>query len=162
MSKPEGHPYPPLEPDAPGVDPVAACAVEAFFTLFACMHGYYARVCESFDLTPLLGTVLRGLAEPTPMRGLARSLHMDASNLTGLVDRLEDRGLVQRRPDPGDRRIRQLVLTDEGVRLRQMLNARLMSDPPLLAGLDDEQRRQLRALLTRSAAAAGADPETVR
>jgi len=160
VSEAEEHHYPPLEPDAPGVDPHAACAVEAFFTLFARMHGYYARVCESFDLTPHLGTMLRGLAEPTPMRGLARCLHMDASNLTGLVDRLEDRGLVRRRPDPGDRRVRQLVLTDEGIRLRQMLNARLMSDPPLLAGLDEDQRRQLGELLTRSAAAASADPET--
>ncbi len=90
------------------------------------------------------------------MRELARSLHIDASNLTSLVDRLEERGLVRRRPDPDDRRIRQLVLTDDGLRLRHALNARLMSDPPLLAGLDDTERQQLQGLLTRAATFRGA------
>jgi DNA-binding MarR family transcriptional regulator len=86
------------------------------------------------------------------MRELARSLNIDASNLTGLVDRLEQRGLVRRFADPKDRRVRQLALTQQGVQLRQTLNARLTNNPPLLAGLDTEQRRQLQALLTQAAA----------
>ncbi len=136
---------------APEIDPVAAESVEAFFTLFTCMHAYYGRVCESFGLTPALATVLRGLATPSPMRELARRLHVDASNLTGLVDRLEKRGLVERRPDPADRRVKQLTVTPDGAELRDALNARLMADPPLLAGLSPGQRRDLRHLLCLAA-----------
>ncbi len=51
---------------------------------------------------------------PSPMRRLAEQMNCEASNLTGLVDRLEMRGLVERRADPVDRRIRQLALTEEG------------------------------------------------
>jgi DNA-binding MarR family transcriptional regulator len=60
--------------------------------------------------------VLRRLRHhgPSPMRRLAELMNCEASNLTGLVDRLEMRGLVERRPDPGDRRIRLLALTAEG------------------------------------------------
>jgi DNA-binding MarR family transcriptional regulator len=51
---------------------------------------------------------------PSPMRRLAEQMNCEASNLTGLVDRLEVRGLVERRPDPADRRVRLLALTEEG------------------------------------------------
>jgi DNA-binding MarR family transcriptional regulator len=136
---------------APGVDPVAAEAVEAFFTLLTRMRAYYGRVCESFGLSPQLASVLRGLATPSPMRELARRLHVDASNLTGLVDRLEERGLVERRPDPDDRRVKQLTVTPDGAELRDALNAGLMADPPLFAGLSPQQRRDLRHLLRLAA-----------
>ncbi len=60
--------------------------------------------------------VLRRLRHhgPTPMRRLAEEMNCEASNLTGLVDRLEVRGLVERRPDPQDRRVRLLALTERG------------------------------------------------
>jgi DNA-binding MarR family transcriptional regulator len=51
---------------------------------------------------------------PSPMRRLAERMNCEASNLTGLVDRLEVRGLVERRPDPADRRVRLLALTHDG------------------------------------------------
>jgi DNA-binding MarR family transcriptional regulator len=138
--------------DGDGIDPVACEAVDAFFTVLGRMYGYYSGVCASLDLTPHLGSVLRGLAEPSPMRELARELHLDASNLTGLVDRLEQRGLVRRAADPQDRRVRQVALTEAGMRLRHELNVRLMRDPPLLAGLDADERGRLRSLLGRAAA----------
>ena len=60
--------------------------------------------------------VLRRLRHhgPSPMRRLAEQMNCEASNLTGLVDRLEKRGLVERRPDPHDRRVRLLALTEMG------------------------------------------------
>src|ERR1044072_8739471 len=53
-------------------------------------------------------------AHPTAMRELADGLHCDPSNITGIVDRLGDRGLVERGSAPGDRRARTLTLTQEG------------------------------------------------
>jgi len=56
---------------------------------------------------------------PSPMRRLAEEMNCEASNLTGLVDRLETRRLVERRPDPTDRRVKLLALTDEGEAVSQ-------------------------------------------
>jgi DNA-binding MarR family transcriptional regulator len=62
-----------------------------------------------------LDVVRRLLANgPTRMSRLADGMNCEASNLTGLVDRLESRRLVERRPDPDDRRVRVLALTPAG------------------------------------------------
>jgi DNA-binding MarR family transcriptional regulator len=75
---------------------------------------------------------------------LASALGVGATTVTGIVDRLERRGLTERRPDPADRRVRRIVLTDEGRRLltdfnessrarRRAIFAKL--SPGILAGL---------------------------
>lgn len=62
--------------------------------------------------------VLRRLRRgPSPMRRLAVQMNCEASNLTGLVDRLEARGLVERQPNPDDRRVKCVALTEAGERL---------------------------------------------
>src|SRR5687768_10153973 len=66
---------------------------------------------------------------PISMCRLAEALDCDRSNVTGIVDRLEARGLVERRLDSSDRRVKNLVLTAAGRRLRQRLLERL-ADPP--------------------------------
>lgn len=93
-----------------------------------------------------------------PMRDLAARLHCDASNITGIVDRLEARGLVERRPAPGDRRVKALVVTDKGVALRASLVERLHRVPPALAGISTEEQRTLLDLLRRIAVACEQDP----
>src|SRR5580765_7092686 len=59
--------------------------------------------------------------EPLPMGRLANTLACDASNVTGLVDRLETRGLVRRQASRHDRRVKVIELTPEGARLRAQL-----------------------------------------
>ena len=87
---------------------------------------------------------------PIPMRELAGGLHCDPSNITGIVDRLGDRGLVERGSAPGDRRVRTLMLTEEGTALRMRLLDRLSEPPPGLGKLSVDEQRQLRDLLRRS------------
>src|ERR1700686_1692852 len=70
---------------------------------------------------------------PIPMGQLAETLACDASNVTGLVDRLESRGLVRRRPSADDRRVKVLDLTPTGARLRALLLER-MTTPPVTLG----------------------------
>src|SRR5439155_10442463 len=65
---------------------------------------------------------------PLPMSSLAERLFCDASNVTGIADRLEARGLVERRSSAGDRRVKALTLTDNGVALRGRVVA-IMSEP---------------------------------
>jgi DNA-binding MarR family transcriptional regulator len=79
------------------------------------------EVAEEVGLSVAQLDVLRRLRHqgPSPMRRLAEHMHCEASNLTGLVDRLEARGLVERRPDPGDRRVRLLALTQAGEAVSQ-------------------------------------------
>src|SRR5450755_3414400 len=66
---------------------------------------------------------------PIPMGQLAETLACDASNVTGLVDRLESRGLVRRRPSPDDRRVKVLTLTSVGSRVRAVLVERMGAPP---------------------------------
>jgi DNA-binding MarR family transcriptional regulator len=94
--------------------------------------------------------------EAVPMRSLAARLDYDASNLSTLVDRLERRGAVQRRGDPGDRRVKALVLTPEGERLRASFWRDLVEDPGPLTPLGEPDLRALASLL--SLLAAGARP----
>jgi DNA-binding MarR family transcriptional regulator len=87
---------------------------------------------------------------PIAMRELADGLHCDPSNITGIVDRLGDRGLVERGSAPGDRRIKTLMLTEEGTALRMRLLDRLSEPPPGLEALSAGEQRQLRDLLRRA------------
>jgi MarR family transcriptional regulator, organic hydroperoxide resistance regulator len=105
-----------------------------------------------FDLTPVQGHVLRLLEpeEPLPMNDLAGALHCDASNVTGLVDRLEQRRLVERRPGARDRRVKELLLTAEGVALRARVLARMWEPPEAIESLSARDQRALRDILLRA------------
>lgn len=83
---------------------------------------------------------------PTPMRRLAEQMNCEASNLTGLVDRLERRGLVERLPDPSDRRVRVLALTADGEQLASETWAAVARRCPLNS-LPPEKRAALDNLL---------------
>jgi DNA-binding MarR family transcriptional regulator len=100
-------------------------------------------------LSPAQVTALLTLVpgEAAPMRSLAVRLDYDASNLSVLVDRLERRGAVERRSDPGDRRVKALVLTPEGERLRAAFWRALTEDPGALAPLGDTDLRALARIL---------------
>ncbi|PYQ55689.1 MAG: MarR family transcriptional regulator [Methanobacteriota archaeon] len=86
---------------------------------------------------------------PIPMGHLAETLACDASNVTGLVDRLESRGLLRRRPSAGDRRVKVLVLTPNGARLRALLLDRMTAPPAALERLSLREERALVRILTR-------------
>jgi DNA-binding MarR family transcriptional regulator len=82
------------------------------------------------------------------MGSLADQLRYDASNLTGVIDRLEERGAVRRQPQPQDRRVKGVMLTDQGARLRLAFWNRLTGRSGPLGHLDRQQLDQLRTLLT--------------
>jgi DNA-binding MarR family transcriptional regulator len=106
---------------------------------------------EEFDLSPVQCHVLH-LVEPDrpmPMGRLAATLGCDASNVTGLVDRLEDRGLVQRRPSTEDRRIKVIRLTSAGSRIRAQLLRHVTSGARPLSRLSAADQRALIRILER-------------
>ncbi|HEY5977926.1 MAG TPA: MarR family transcriptional regulator [Solirubrobacterales bacterium] len=94
-------------------------------------------LCREFELFPPQLMVLRALDEPRPMREVAAHLACDSSNLTGITDRLEERGLVRRTADANDRRVKLLVLTDAGQRMRKEIVARMGVPPESIGALSD-------------------------
>jgi MarR family transcriptional regulator, organic hydroperoxide resistance regulator len=118
---------------------------------FDLVSAHFATTVAELDLAPAQARALHelDLDRPISMRELAERLKSDPSNLTGLIDRLEARGLVERRPDPTDRRIKGLALTPAGAQLRERLLARLYSAPPSVAALSEHDQRVLRDVLQR-------------
>ncbi|ARZ70279.1 MarR family transcriptional regulator [Streptomyces albireticuli] len=124
--------------------------VELIATVVARYHEEYEEAAAKHSLTGAQAKVLALLTlEPMPMRRIAQKLKCEPSNVTGIVDRLESRGLVERRPDPDDRRVKLAAATPEGrvtaARLRESLD--FAREP--LGGLSTEERTALRDLLKR-------------
>ena len=90
------------------------------------------------------------LDEPVPMSNIASILRCDRSAVTWITDRLEERGYVERRSDPSDRRVKLLALTDEGRRVREEIRARLAVPPEPLTRLSRGDQRALRDLLRKA------------
>ena len=103
--------------------------------LLTANRGRFLDTLAEFELWPPQWFALQALDEPLRMGRLARILHCDSSNVTGITDRLEQRGLVERRPAPDDRRVKMLVLTPEGRRVRDRIRARLATPPSAIEGL---------------------------
>jgi DNA-binding MarR family transcriptional regulator len=123
--------------------------------LFFSRANHAAEIASSVGLTPGHMKALLTIEphQPKPMGALADSLHCDASNITWLVDRLEERGYVERRADPADRRVRTVVLTSEGERVRERIEARLYEPPPQFAALDPQELDALLRILRKVAPA---------
>ncbi|MFF2655027.1 MarR family winged helix-turn-helix transcriptional regulator [Streptomyces sp. NPDC058045] len=144
-------------------DPVTLEVVDLIGTMVARYHQDYEQAAARHALTGAQARILGLLSqEPLPMRQLALRLKCEPSNVTGIIDRLESRGLVERRPDPQDRRIKVAAPTEEGRRTASALRASLdFADEPL-ARLSKEERLLLRGLLRRMLGepADGAPPTT--
>ena len=132
-------------------------------TVSASNVSLWVRLLESHNL--MLGEVRRRLADDCTMprfdllanleredgqtlAALSRRMLVTAGNLTGLVDRAERDGVVERRADPSDRRLSRVYLTPKG---RELITGLLPTHSThiteLLAGLDPSDRKDLRRLL---------------
>jgi DNA-binding MarR family transcriptional regulator len=118
----------------------------------------FADRLEPLDLNPRTFALLRHIeaAEGEPQHALAEALRVPPSRMVALLDELEQRGLVERRPHPSDRRARALYLAGPGRRLLE--KAKKVAgehEAELCADLSAAERKQLLALLARLAAAQG-------
>jgi DNA-binding MarR family transcriptional regulator len=120
--------------------------------LFTSQRSRFLAIATEFDLAPAQLGALKALDpdQPLPMRELACALRCDNSNVTGIVDRLEDRGLVERRPSPDDRRVKMLVVTEKGAELRAKVKQRMEEPPEALERLSAEDQRLLRDLMRQA------------
>jgi DNA-binding MarR family transcriptional regulator len=111
----------------------------------------FMAVMRDFDLIPPHFIALQALDEPRPMGAIAKQLACDSSNVTWITDRLEERGLVERRPAEYDRRVKLLALTPKGRKVRDEVEARLALPPTALAALPPSRQETLRDLLAEVA-----------
>lgn len=108
-------------------------------------------VLAKHELSPNDSKAMLGL-DPVvgrTMGSLAGDWMCDASNATWMVDRLETRGFAERRPAPGDRRVKMVVLTPLGVKVRNEVLAELYQPPPELLELGRDEIEALRDALAR-------------
>ena len=130
---------------------LAAEAWEPFARFFFETAKHRQRVFADRGLTPndaralfvLDGTRGRSMSE------LADEWLCDASNATWIVDRLEERGLAERRTMPTDRRVKLVVLTPKGSRTREEMFRKLYEPPPELLELDREDLEALRDAVSK-------------
>jgi len=113
----------------------------------------FLAIAQESGLRPATLGALRVLDEPRTMSEIASYLHCDNSNVTGIVDGLEARGLAERTPAPDDRRVKLIALTGEGRRLRARLMREARKPPAWLEQLSPADQRILRDLLQRATAA---------
>lgn len=110
----------------------------------------FLHIGREHDLRPPAFGVLRMLDRPRPMGEIAAHLHCDNSNVTGIVDGLEERGLARRERAEHDRRVRLIALTAEGARLRRRLMKAVEEPPAWMQGLSPGDQRALREILARA------------
>ncbi|MEV5504944.1 MarR family winged helix-turn-helix transcriptional regulator [Streptomyces orinoci] len=134
----------------PRSDPLTVEVVELIATIVARYHEEYEAVAARHSLTGAQAKLLALLSrESLPMRQIAQRLKCEPSNVTGIVDRLETRGLVERRPAPDDRRVKLAAATEAGRETAQLLRAELDFAREPLAALSQDERTVLRDLLRR-------------
>ncbi|MCX4551301.1 MarR family transcriptional regulator [Streptomyces sp. NBC_01387] len=131
-------------------DPLTLEVVELIGDVVSRYYEEYDEVAAGHALTGAQARVLGLLSiEAMPMRRLAQKLKCEPSNVTGIVDRLETRGLVERRPDPADRRVKLAAVTDRGRQTSALLRGSLTFAREPLGELSAEERTVLRDLLRR-------------
>ncbi|TXS48859.1 MarR family winged helix-turn-helix transcriptional regulator [Streptomyces sp. t39] len=136
------------DPDADGL------LAEQLLRLTRRLHRSQKRQLEQADIriTPAQSRLLRTLAHyeaPPRMADLAARLEVVPRAVTSLVDGLEAVGCVRRAPDPANRRVTRIELTETGrAALRTLRDARRAAAEDVLAPLTDEQRDVLGGLLT--------------
>jgi DNA-binding MarR family transcriptional regulator len=116
---------------------------------FALVKNHVNTNVAEHRLTGAQASMLKELDEPMPQYEAASRLGYDPSNITALADALEAKGLVVRRLDPSDRRVKTLARTAEGERVARDLDESLSDPPEALSRLSLNEQQQLLRLLNK-------------
>jgi DNA-binding MarR family transcriptional regulator len=135
--------------------PIGYVLAASIFRVYEALQLDIAKPLMDLRLTESLAAVLSGLdaaGRPLARRAVAERLRCDPSNVTALVDRLEERGLVDRFADQTDRRVKAIALTPLGIATRARLAA-AVADNATFARLTAKQQSELARLLARCSSA---------
>lgn len=110
----------------------------------------FLAIAREFDLRPTSFAALRALEQPRTMGQLAQLLHCDNSNVTGIVDNLEDKVLAVRKPLEADRRIKVVELSGQGEALLKRLKREVAKPPAWVKDLSADDQKALHDILQRA------------
>ena len=133
---------------------VAQELAQVFFELLMRHKHRFAEEVAELGLSPILARTLLCIDpdRPSTMSEVAQELGCVPSNITGVIDKLEARDLVERRPRPEDRRIKAVAMTRKGIGLRKRITALLGHPAPWMVALSPGDQRQLVDILRRALA----------
>jgi MarR family transcriptional regulator, organic hydroperoxide resistance regulator len=112
-------------------------------------HDLGQDVAAKFGLTVSDSKALFMLETPMTMKDLGLRMGCDPSFITTVADALEKHGLARREPSQRDRRSKNIVLTPEGMKLREQICAELMARAPWSTALDTSERTCLLGLMRK-------------
>jgi MarR family transcriptional regulator, organic hydroperoxide resistance regulator len=129
---------------------IAGC----FFDLIGRIVGQAEQVAQALSIPSSFIKALHTLECPMAMKELGKRMHCDPSFVTLITDMLEKRGLAHREPGLTDRRIKNVVLTEDGLALKHKVEAEITERMPWNTALSEDERAQLLALIRKMLAAA--------
>ena len=127
----------------------------AFFYLALRHRDWVHSLSAGFGLTPIQVRTLMHLTpgRPSRMSEVAQDAGCEPANLTGVIDKLEARGLVRRRAASDDRRIKLVAVTREGTATRRRIGTLLLQPAPWMSALSEDDQRLLNDILMKALAA---------
>jgi len=131
--------------------------LDALTGLVKLVGGVAQGIASEFDIAPHDLLAMFKLEGVLSMKELAQHMGCDASFITSVADTLERRGFARRAPSQRDRRVKNLVLTEEGIAAKERLMRELAAKMPWSYALDDGERCCFLALLKK--ALGGAQPD---
>ncbi len=119
------------------------------FELIGNIVGQAERLAQRLGVPVPFVKALHTLDCPMAMKELGKRMHCDPSFVTLVADMLEKRGLARREPHAADRRVKNLVLTEDGLALKRKVEEELSSRMPWNRALDEDERARLLALIRK-------------
>jgi MarR family transcriptional regulator, organic hydroperoxide resistance regulator len=141
------------------VDKLDSEILDAMGELIAALIGRSEQIAQRFGVPAFCLKALHVLESSMAMRDLGKHMHCDPSFVTAIADLLEKRGLARREASTADRRIKNLVLTPEGVGLRGKIEREFLANMPW-RNLDKQERACLLSLIRKMTPAGSPAPGT--
>lgn len=135
--------------EAPGSNGVDRSIVNGLTDLVKRAGAISQSIADRFGIAPSDLLALFKLDEVMTMKELAQHMGCDASFVTTIADTLERRGLARREPSLRDRRVKNLVLTPEGIAVKERMMRELALRMPWCYGLDEKERHVFLALIQK-------------
>jgi DNA-binding MarR family transcriptional regulator len=111
----------------------------------------WVEIAGNLGLSPVHAKTLLSLdaLDPPPMGAIAEGLSCDASFVTNIVDKLEEKGLVERKPSKTDRRVKTVVITKAGLKLRERFEDAMFEPPKHLLDLSAADLKTLNRIVSQ-------------
>ena len=133
--------------------------LDTLTSLIKVVGGMAQEIATEFDIAPHDLLAMFKLDSVLSMKELAQHMGCDASFITSVADTLERRGFVRREPSQRDRRVKNLVLTEEGLAAKERMMRELAEKMPWSYALDDGERCCFLRLLKKAVGGAGSDDD---